>query len=148
MHRVRLSNVPLPEGHLAFLALGSGLHWLFPRPLFRSAWPKHVFGWPLLFFGALGVAWAVAAAQAVNLARPNRLVTAGPYQFSRNPMYVAWTMLYLAAALLANNRWLLLSLPGLVTLTHYFVIRREEQSLEQAFGAAYRRYRAQVRRYY
>jgi protein-S-isoprenylcysteine O-methyltransferase Ste14 len=145
---MRWSNIPLPEGHLACLALALGLHRLFPRRLFRSARPARALGWPLLLLSVLGAAWAVSAAQNVSLERPARLVLAGPYRYSRNPMYVAWTGLYVAAALLANSRWPLLLFPALAAHLHYCVILREEQALAAAFGDEYRRYRDRIRRYF
>lgn len=75
------------------------------------------------------------------------LVTEGPFRYSRNPIYVALTCLYLGGAFLVNALWiLLLVVPALVVL-RYGVIAREETYLERKFGKAYRRYKAQVRRW-
>jgi protein-S-isoprenylcysteine O-methyltransferase Ste14 len=62
-------------------------------------------------------------------------------------MYVAWTTIYVGMILLVNSGWLLIFLPVLLGFTHYVVIRREEQQLEQHFGSEYRQYRDRVRRY-
>jgi protein-S-isoprenylcysteine O-methyltransferase Ste14 len=145
---MRWRNVPIPEGHVTFLLLGLGLQVLSPQPVLPSRWPRGAFGWPLLLLGLLGAGWATAAAQQVDLSRPTALVVSGPYCYSRNPMYVAWTLIYLAAAVLANTRWLLLGLPLLLAHLRSRVIPREEQALEAAFGEAYRRYRAGVPRYW
>jgi protein-S-isoprenylcysteine O-methyltransferase Ste14 len=144
---MRWSNVPIPEGHVAALALGLGLHWLWPRRLFRSVWPARILGWPLLLLSGSGIAWAVSAARDTDLSRPSELVIAGPYRFSRNPMYVAWTVLYVACAMLVNTRWPLLLLPALLTHLHHVAVLREERMLEDAHGDEYRRYRRRVRRY-
>jgi protein-S-isoprenylcysteine O-methyltransferase Ste14 len=101
----------------------------------------------LLLAGSMGTAWAVSAAGDVDLSRPSQLVAAGPYRFSRNPMYIAWTVLYIAAAILVNTRWPLLLMPALLTHMHYYVVLREERFLEQAHGDEYQRYRRRVRRY-
>jgi protein-S-isoprenylcysteine O-methyltransferase Ste14 len=74
------------------------------------------------------------------------LVTSGPYRLSRNPMYVGWTLLYLGAALIARNAWMIASLPVVAGVLHRDVLQ-EEHALEQAFGEYYVRYRQQVRRY-
>jgi protein-S-isoprenylcysteine O-methyltransferase Ste14 len=81
-----------------------------------------------------------------DISQPNEVIDSGPYRFSRNPMYVAWTLIYLGAAALMNTLWPLTLLPLLVAFTHYIVVRREEQQLEAQFGEAYRQYRKRVRR--
>jgi protein-S-isoprenylcysteine O-methyltransferase Ste14 len=75
------------------------------------------------------------------------LVTEGPFRYSRNPIYVALTLLYLGGAFLVNALWiLLLVVPALVVL-RYGVIAREEAYLARKFGTAYHQYTAQVRRW-
>jgi len=73
------------------------------------------------------------------------LVTSGPFRLSRNPMYVARTMLYVGLALLANALWALLMLVPLLVVVQYGVVAREERYLARRFGAAYHAYRARVR---
>jgi Phospholipid methyltransferase len=80
-------------------------------------------------------AWAVRAADAVDLERPNQLVQGGPYAYGRNPMYVAWTVAYVGAALVAGTAWPLLLLPVVLVVTQVVVLR-EERSLERRFGVA------------
>lgn len=75
------------------------------------------------------------------------LVVAGPFRFSRNPMYLARTLLYVGLALLANALWVLAALVPLLIVMHYGVIKREERYLERQFGDAYLQYRAAVRRW-
>ena len=86
------------------------------------------------------------AAADVDLERPNQLVQRGPYAYGRNPMYVAWTVGYVGAALVAGTAWPLLLLPVVLMVTQVAVLR-EERSLERRFGVAYRNYKASVRRY-
>jgi protein-S-isoprenylcysteine O-methyltransferase Ste14 len=61
-------------------------------------------------------------------------------------MYVGWTLLYLGAALVTRNAWMVASLPVVAGLIHRDVLR-EEHTLERAFGKEYVRYRKLVRRY-
>lgn len=75
------------------------------------------------------------------------LVTTGPYRFSRNPMYLGFTLLYLGIGLLANSVWPLLLLPLVIVVMYFGVIVREEAYLERLFGDAYRSYRQRVRRW-
>jgi len=75
------------------------------------------------------------------------LVTEGPYRYSRNPIYVALTLLYLGVAFLVNALWILLLVVPVLLVMRYGVIAREEAYLTRKFGDAYRQYTAQVRRW-
>jgi protein-S-isoprenylcysteine O-methyltransferase Ste14 len=74
------------------------------------------------------------------------LVDSGPYAFSRNPMYLAWTVGYVGVALVAGTAWPLMLLPVVLAVTQV-VVMREERFLERRFGDAYRSYKTSVRRY-
>jgi protein-S-isoprenylcysteine O-methyltransferase Ste14 len=130
------------------VGLGTGilLRLLTPWSLPWPAWIGHGCGWPLILAGLWLGTWAVRAAAAVDLERPDQLVDRGPYAFSRNPMYVAWTLGYLGVALVASSAWLLLLLPAVLVATQVVVLG-EEGALERRFGAAYRSYKSSVRRY-
>ena len=147
MSSFRWSNIPIPQGHVIFLVAGVALHVWLPLKLFEMPWLKHVVGWPLLLLGSLLAAWAVVTIKAMDISKPTSIIDSGPYKFSRNPMYVAWTVLYVGTALLVNTWWLLILLPGVTAFTHYFVVGREEQKLEQKFGEEYSQYCNRVRRY-
>ena len=65
----------------------------------------------------------------------SRVVTAGPYRFSRNPMYVGFTIAYIGGILAKNILWALLLLPVILWLLVVLVIRPEERYLTQTFGS-------------
>ncbi|HSA54585.1 MAG TPA: isoprenylcysteine carboxylmethyltransferase family protein [Gemmatimonadaceae bacterium] len=78
---------------------------------------------------------------------PRDLVVTGLYRWSRNPMYLAvtlillgWTIWFLSWALL----WYALAVPGAF---HLRVVFFEEPWLAQMHGEAWRRYRARVPRW-
>jgi protein-S-isoprenylcysteine O-methyltransferase Ste14 len=75
------------------------------------------------------------------------LVTTGPFQFSRNPLYVSLTLLYLGIAIAAQSLWALALLIVVLAVMQRSVVRREEHYLEQKFGADYLRYKERVRRW-
>ena len=75
------------------------------------------------------------------------IVRTGPYRFSRNPIYLAFSVLQLGIAIWANSLWLLMTLAVAVALVHNVVIRREEQYLERRFGGEYLDYKGSVRRW-
>jgi protein-S-isoprenylcysteine O-methyltransferase Ste14 len=104
---------------------------------------------------ALGALLALSAVYTFRRAgtnlRPDRpstaLVIAGPYRFTRNPMYLSLTIFYLGIAVLLQSLWSVLLLPLVLFVIQTKVIRREEPYLERRFGANYTRYRSQVRRW-
>jgi protein-S-isoprenylcysteine O-methyltransferase Ste14 len=133
------------------LAAGLLLHWLAPRPILSSN-VRYWVGGTILALGAALAVWGRAlmerAGTNVNPTLPTTaLVTTGPFRFSRNPLYVALTLLYVGLALLTNALWVLVLIVPVLVLMHYGVVRREERYLEAKFGAAYGAYRARVRRY-
>ena len=67
--------------------------------------------------------------------------------FSRNPMYIALTLLYLGIAIYFGLVWALLLLPFALATIHYGVIIREESYLERKFGEDYLAYKSRVRRW-
>lgn len=140
---------PLLYG-LAFL-VGAVLHSLFPMPIVAPNVAAGI-GLPLLSIGAVLAMWSrrtmEGASTNVNPSLPaTSLVISGPFRFSRNPMYLARTLLYLGLGFLANALSVLLALAPLLIVLHHGVIRREERYLEAKFGDSYRQYRAAVRRW-
>ncbi len=75
------------------------------------------------------------------------IVRNGLYAYTRNPMYVALTLLYIGVCVMVNAYWgLLLLIPLLITVQKG-IIEREERYLARKFGEEYLRYKAQVRRW-
>ena len=118
-----------------------------PLALWRVVWQRQILGWVLLLAGILLAFWATMTFKQMDFEKPTTLMTTGPYAFSRNPMYVAWTLIYLAVTLLLNTGWLVILFPVSLLIIHFYDVRREERFLEQKFGEEYRQYRARVRRY-
>ena len=77
----------------------------------------------------------------------HNIVTAGPFKYSRNPMYLAFTIIYVGITVAVNTWWLLIFLPLVLVTMHFGVILREEAYLEQKFGKDYLEYKKNVRRW-
>jgi len=77
-----------------------------------------------------------------------KLVTWGPYRFTRNPMYVGLVLAYLGEAGLLKQIWPVVLLPFTVAYINWTVIPVEEAKLEEAFPDEYKQYRLQVRRWF
>jgi protein-S-isoprenylcysteine O-methyltransferase Ste14 len=123
-------------------------------------WPVHP--WPALparivgaILAVLGAAVAIPALRRMRRAGTNVhpgkpttvIVNDGPYRFTRNPIYVANTALYIGLTLLFHAFWPLVSLVPALLVLHWGVVRREERYLEAKFGEAYVAYKARVRRW-
>jgi protein-S-isoprenylcysteine O-methyltransferase Ste14 len=77
----------------------------------------------------------------------SRMVTDGPFRYTRNPAYLSMTRVYTGIASLTNALWAILLLPVALLVIQRGVIEREERYLERKFGEEYLRYKAQVRRW-
>jgi protein-S-isoprenylcysteine O-methyltransferase Ste14 len=75
------------------------------------------------------------------------VVTGGPYRFTRNPMYLGFTLMYVGISALANALLPLLLLPAILQLMKRGVIEREERYLERKFGEEYLQFKESVRRW-
>jgi protein-S-isoprenylcysteine O-methyltransferase Ste14 len=144
-----VARPPFLYGGAFFLALL--LRWFWPMPIFGPAGAL----WAGLAFVALGVGTAIWGARTMLAAGTNldpvlpttALVTSGPFRFSRNPLYLALTLLYIGLTLAFNTWWGIVMMVPLLTIMHRGVVQREERYLEQKFGESYRQYRSRVRRY-
>ncbi len=128
--------------------------------LLRWFWPMLLLGsgttlWPGLILMLLGVAIIVQGRRALLTAGTNvdpmlpttAIVASGPFRFSRNPLYVGLTLVYLGLTVLFNTWWGVFLLVPVLIVMHLGVILREERYLEQKFGETYRQYCSKVRRY-
>jgi protein-S-isoprenylcysteine O-methyltransferase Ste14 len=109
--------------------------------------------WIVLALGALLAVSAVslfrrAGTEVSPLAGPaTALVTEGPYRFTRNPMYLALSLMLVWATLFMNTWWPLIVLLPTLAVLQRTVIEREERHLEARFGEDFRSYRRRVRRW-
>jgi len=78
---------------------------------------------------------------------PEQLVTDGVYRYSRNPMYLALTLVLAGTFLLMGSLSSFSVIPFFVwVITNRFIIN-EEKKLERKFGRDYLRYKEKVRRW-
>lgn len=75
------------------------------------------------------------------------LVEAGPYRFSRNPMYLGMAVAGAGIALFFESVAAFVLLAGVVIVIDRWVIAREEAYLVRRFGDAFAAYRERVRRW-
>jgi protein-S-isoprenylcysteine O-methyltransferase Ste14 len=140
-----------PLLYLGSIALGVILHLARPVSLLpRGVGPRVG---PLVVLFAIGLfLFSVRTFRAAGTPVPgNRptttIVRTGPYRFSRNPIYLAFSLLQLGIALWVNSLWLVITLLAPMAVMALVVIPREERYLEARFPSEYSPYKASVRRW-
>ncbi len=143
---------PPPVIYLGVLGLGLLLEWL--RPTRIVSWSLAVgVGLAMLVCGVIGLAAAIrtiwrAQTPVDPYKATTKIVLDGLYRFSRNPIYVSDTVIYVGLSLALNAWWALALTPLLVLIMQVGVVAREEEYLERKFGDDYLRYKRQVRRWF
>ena len=97
----------------------------------------------------------LAGVSLINLGRSTRFglptdktkfKTNGLYRLSRNPMYVGFDLITVAA-IIYTLHWLVIILGVYSIITYHLIIKGEEKFLNDRFGDEYRNYQMNVRRY-
>jgi len=109
-------------------------------------------GVPLLIWGYLQYRWVggyrlpLAGGSPGMDVPPEKIISRGPYRFTRNPMYLGHLIFLLGLALTFRSWFALVILGGRALWFHRRVLQ-DEARLEKIFGAEYAAYRVQVRRW-
>lgn len=129
-------------------------HDLFPQPLnvrFMSADPVKIAGlvlvsiglitFVLAFFG-FGKSWRIG----IDRQRPGTLVTGGIFSITRNPIYLAFDLIFLGMFLI-NGTWFFMIFALLAAVACHFQILREEEFLRRQYGQDFEKYCQRTARY-
>lgn len=95
--------------------------------------------------------WAVGYAGSITRTRDDLvpvLVTAGPYRYVRNPLYIANIILYTCAGILFGFWSVSVVIFFYSIIQYFFIVSYEETLLTQTFGDPYRRFLEQVPRWF
>ncbi len=145
---------PPPLLFVAGFLAGWALDRRWPSQVYPDAWATvgQFAGACLLGLGVGLVAWALVTFRRHRTAVfPNqpaaRIVRDGPFRWTRNPMYVSMSLVYIGLALIMNALLPLFLLPVVLVLLTTLVIHREERYLESAFRDDYSAYCRDVRRW-
>jgi protein-S-isoprenylcysteine O-methyltransferase Ste14 len=140
-----------PLIYLAGIVIGFLASILMPTKVIPNsvAWTV---GGILIFCGAVLTSYAVLKFKDVGTTvRPDRaastLVISGPYNITRNPMYLGMAVFYLGITIAGQSVWALILLPVVLTVIQRRAIEPEEAFLEKRFGANYLSYKGKVRRW-
>jgi protein-S-isoprenylcysteine O-methyltransferase Ste14 len=144
-------RVPPPALYALAVLVGYFMNQRWPLPISGGA-SVQVLAWLLV-----GVSLVLAVSSLGNFRRsrtsivPIRpataLVIAGPYRFTRNPMYVSLAVLTVSLGLFLDSWWPIVLMVPVLFVVRAFVIAPEERYLERRFGADYVAYTQRVRRW-
>jgi protein-S-isoprenylcysteine O-methyltransferase Ste14 len=76
-----------------------------------------------------------------------RIITTGPFAWSRNPLYLGAVLIFIGLGGLFHSLWFLVFLLPTVLAVHLILIVPEERYLAATFGESYRQYSRVVRRW-
>jgi protein-S-isoprenylcysteine O-methyltransferase Ste14 len=148
-----------PVIYVVAIAVGVALGLAFPLPWIDETADEagigdilYAAGW--LLIAAVVALWITAVRTMVKArttmnpnGTPEHLVTAGPFGITRNPMYLANTLLLIGVGLITGIAWFLLLAFLAAFATSKLAIEREEKVLAAKFGKRYRDYARRVRRW-
>jgi Phospholipid methyltransferase len=140
-----LGHIAVPQ-ELSLLSVRHG--WAHGRPGRRN-----LPGLLLIGVGAAGLVWClrlhfVASDSSFEIERTqNYLVARGPYQFTRNPMYLSGVVIWLGWIIFYGSVAVLVGVVGVWGSVALLVVPWEEHKLEARFGEAYLRYKNSVPRW-
>jgi protein-S-isoprenylcysteine O-methyltransferase Ste14 len=140
-----------PPVYLTSIVAGLALQFFWPLRLVPPRWSLPLGAAAVVLAVALFVT-SVRSFRAAGTPVPGNqptsaIVRTGPYRYTRNPIYLAFSLLQLGIALGVNSLWLVITLIPALLLMALVVIPREEAYLEARFPAEYLRYKKSVRRW-
>lgn len=152
------ADMPMPPAIYPLICVGGSyfLNKYIPltAPAFLTAEPaiNDKLAAVALIGSLLLIAWSIIALrQNKTTLLPHRavtnLVTSGPFHYSRNPIYLGFSLLLLAMFFSTLNVWLAILLPLNVWLLQQYVILPEEKHLKERFAVDFEDYQSQVRRW-
>ena len=118
--------------------------------------PYNLVGILLIPIGMLFIIWAnytllhigkIGLRNREPMQRPSNLVLAGPFRFTRNPIYLGNLLMLLGLVIVWSSVVTAFFLILLYIIFRYVFIKKEEVILEEEFGDAYRDFKNRVRRW-
>lgn len=149
-----VANVGLirpPFVYLSSIGLGLLVHFFWPVQWLPVSVNAPIGVTVVLVAGALFISAVRTLRKAGTPVPGNRptttIVRTGPFRFSRNPIYLAFSLLQLGLSVWINSLAMLITLIPAVALMALVVIPREERYLEARFPSEYLPYKASARRW-
>lgn len=140
-----------PRIAMALTLIAAALHWSL------NIWEGVSFSWLwggviLVLAGFSLMLWSWGLFKIRNIAicpraKTVRLITNGPYRFTRNPMYLGFVLILAGLALSVGTPPFYLSAIGYFMIINFVFCPYEESKLINSFGAEYIQYLSRVRRW-
>jgi protein-S-isoprenylcysteine O-methyltransferase Ste14 len=146
-----LHNIGVLIVGFVFASIGRRFDLLLKIPPFRSPFIT-VGAVTLLIIGFIIRVWAALyfyeqGMAVIRLKPQKKLFTAGPYNFSRNPLYLGGNVFIFLGAVLFLGSPSGVALTAIAIAATDLMIRREEKQLAREFGQEWISYKARVRRW-
>ena len=148
---MNILNVRPPQIALAYLFFALGLHSILkPRIIFsfnHQAWGilTAILGFIVMFW-----AWTLFRKNKTAIRptqKPSVFVTEGPYEWSRNPMYLGIVLILWGIALHLGTLIMFFAPAAFFLTINNVFIPYEEKKLKRVFGDSYLEYQNRVRRW-
>ena len=129
---------------------------IFTSPTDLIPLPFNLIGIPLMPIGLLLIVWAnytllhigkIGLRAREPMQTPSNLVVAGPYRYSRNPLYLGALIALLGLVIVWSSLIVFLGVIFVYIVFRYVFIRKEELILEDEFGNEYRDFLKRIRRW-
>lgn len=149
------SHIPWPPIlYLVAIIAGAALTYFYPLPWLWGPLADVLFAaGGLAILAAIGLyVSAIGAMRRADTplhpgATARHLVTTGAFGLTRNPIYLANTLVLIGIGLLAGSLWFILCALIAAFATQKLAVEPEERRLQERFGKKYRDYAKRVRRW-
>jgi protein-S-isoprenylcysteine O-methyltransferase Ste14 len=152
LHFGFLAALPAPILYAVTFLVGVGIDQLYPWSFDAESEGLRWAGWLLVVIGLVlapssAVMFGLRRTTLNPVGQPAHLVTTGAFRWTRNPMYLGVSVIYVGLALVLDVVWALLLIPGPLLVMNVVTIPGEEAALRNQFGQAYVDYCQRVRRW-
>lgn len=136
---------------LLLIVVEVGLVWIFrPWGSFSLGWWNKVAGVLMVLGGIFLVGWSIHIQYALGKGTPSpkaatqKLITTGPYAYTRNPMTLGAFFLYFGIAVWMGSGVVSLLVLFIITALLTFIYQHETREMAERFGTDYLDYRKQT----
>lgn len=148
--KMKVKGLDLPPNYFYLsILLAIALKFIFPRGNFMG-FPYILIGIPFILVGLLLIAWTyklfMKNKTPENFSRSKAVVKEGPYEVSRNPMYIGAVLFLIGISLLLGNYITFISPLILLIILNRFVLL-EEKKIQRELGKEYLKYKEKTRRW-